>query len=276
MILKNLHAEPFLSIITPVYNGESTILKTIESIRKQKFSDFEYIIIDSNSNDNTSNIINNNIDIIDRYVCEKDSGIYDAMNKGIALARGKYIGIINSDDQYNINAFENVYKAFVEGDGETIFFSDLVLAYKSEKVFLKADNSISSIGLGISQISHPTMFVPRSIYLKFGAFNLNFDNYGADRELVLRFKRKKIKFFKVDYKLSTFNFGGSTSKYNLKNIIKQIYQEFYLQKSYFSFSMAIKTSLKFSLRLLRNLFFSMILPNKLFLKLRLNKLGLKM
>ena len=265
-----------ISVITVCFNSGKTIEDCLQSVVKQRFDNVEHIIIDGGSTDNTHSILNQYKSDLSHLVIEEDDGIFDAMNKGIALARGKYIGIINSDDQYNINAFENVYKAFVEGDGETIFFSDLVLAYKSEKVFLKADNSISSIGLGISQISHPTMFVPRSIYLKFGAFNLNFDNYGADRELVLRFKRKKIKFFKVDYKLSTFNFGGSTSKYNLKNIIKQIYQEFYLQKSYFSFSMAIKTSLKFSLRLLRNLFFSMILPNKLFLKLRLNKLGLKM
>ena len=119
------------------------------------------------------------------------------------------------------------------------------------------------------------MFGPRAIYLKFGAFNLNFDTYGADRELVLRFKRKNIKFHKLNYKLSIFNFGGTTSRYNLKNIIKQIFQEFHLQKSYFSLSMSIKTTLKFSLRLLRNLIVSKILPENLFLKLRLSKLGFK-
>ncbi len=270
-----MHAEPFLSIITPVFNAESTILKTINSIREQKFNNFEYIIIDSNSYDDTPNIINKNFDIVDKYIREKDKGIYDAMNKGISLARGKYVGIINADDQFNSEAFDNIYKACIENDEETIFFSDLIVGYKSEKILLKANNSISSIGLGISQISHPTMFVPRSIYLKFGTFNLNFDNYGADRELVLRFKRKNIKFHKLDYKLSVFNFGGTTSRYNLKNIFKQISQEFYLQKSYFPFSMAINTTLKFSFRLLRNLIVSKILPKKLFLKLRLNKSGFK-
>ena len=267
--------EPLLSIITPVFNAESTIYKTIKSIKNQGFKDFEFIIIDSNSKDNSSKIIKENIEIVDKYIVEEDKGIYDAMNKGISLAKGKLIGIINADDQYNIGSFFAIQKAYQENIKNTIFFSDLIVTYGSEEIILKADNTISSIKFGTSQISHPTMFVPKEIYLKYGSFNLEFDTYGADRELILRLKTQKVKFCKLDHNISIFNFGGATSNYDLKNIVKQTVQEFNLLKMYFPISISIRTTLKVFFRLVRNLFFFKILPRSRFLKLRINKLGFK-
>ncbi len=272
---KDLQEEPFLSIITPVYNGESSILNTIESIKMQGFKNYEYIIIDSNSNDGTANIIKQNRKFVDKYIVEKDKGIYDAMNKGIRNAEGKFIGIINADDQYNENAFISVYEAFKKYENQAIFFSDLIVKYLLNKIIMKADNKISSLGSGTSQISHPTMFVPREIYLKYGGFDLNFDTYGADRELILRLKNKKIKFIKIDKELSIFNFGGATSKYGLENILKQTMQEFRLLNKYFPSHKALKTTIKFFYRLGRNFFLSLILPKKIFLNIRLKKLGFR-
>lgn len=266
---------PLLSIITPVFNAEKTLLKTINSIRNQEFDDFEYIIIDSNSEDNTSEIVRENSLMVDHYIVEKDKGIYDAMNKGIGLAKGTLVGIINADDQYNIGTFKAIYNAFKENDRETIFYSDLIISNGSKRLKMKAENSISSIKLGISQISHPTMFVPKDVYSKYGAFNLRFDTYGADRELILRLKKNRIKFCKLTHELSIFNFGGATSRYNLKNIFLQTKQEFNLLKSYFPLLITIKTTLKFFLRLIRNLLFSKLIPQKIFLKYRLNKLNSK-
>ena len=265
--------EPLLSIITPVFNAESTIYKTIKSIKNQGFEDFEFIIIDSNSKDNSSKIIKEHSSLVDKYIVEEDNGIYDAMNKGINLAKGKIIGIINADDQYNMGSFFAIKNAYQDNLKGTIFFSDLIVTYGSEKIIMKADNRISSIKLGNSQISHPTMFVPKEIYLKYGSFNLNFDTYGADRELILRFKKQKVKFCKLDHNISIFNFGGATSNYDLKNIIKQTIQEFNLLKMYFTIPITIKTTIKFFLRLLRNLVLSKILPRSMFLKFRIRKLG---
>ena len=91
---------PDFSVITVSFNSEDTIERTINSVLSQKNIDYEYIIIDGKSTDSTCNIINKYSKRINRIISEKDNGLYDAMNKGITLSRGKYIFIINSDDFY--------------------------------------------------------------------------------------------------------------------------------------------------------------------------------
>lgn len=97
---------PFFSIITASYNSDKTIQKTIESVLIQDFTDFEYIIIDGNSNDETLNIIKSfeelfaKKNISFKYISEKDKGIYDAWNKGLDVAEGKWISFLGSDDTY--------------------------------------------------------------------------------------------------------------------------------------------------------------------------------
>ena len=88
----------FFSIITPVFNGVTFIEETIKSIIGQTFKDFEYIIVDGNSTDGTQNIIDKHSSKIDKFISEKDNGMYDAIDKGIKLSNGKYILWVNSDD----------------------------------------------------------------------------------------------------------------------------------------------------------------------------------
>jgi glycosyltransferase involved in cell wall biosynthesis len=100
----------YFSIITVCYNSEKTIERTITSLRNQTYQNFEYIIIDGGSTDSTLEIIKKNLDVVSILVSEKDEGIYDAMNKGIDLASGEIIGIINSDDWYENDTLENIFK----------------------------------------------------------------------------------------------------------------------------------------------------------------------
>ena len=99
-----------LSIITVVLNGEKYLEETILSVLNQSFKNFEYIIIDGGSKDNSLEIIKKYENKIDYWVSEKDNGIYDAFNKGMSLATGDYIGIVNSDDTYQEGAFEILNK----------------------------------------------------------------------------------------------------------------------------------------------------------------------
>ena len=99
-------SKKFFSIITVVLNSRDNLNETINSLKKQSFKDFEYIVIDGGSTDGTLDIIKNNLDIITFHKSEKDKGIYDAINKGLKLCNGKYIGILNSGDRYTLNGLE--------------------------------------------------------------------------------------------------------------------------------------------------------------------------
>lgn len=105
-----------ISIITVSYNSEKTISKTIESVYKQNYQDFEYIIIDGQSNDKTLDIIKQYKTIFKEkmiWVSEKDKGIYDAMNKGLKMASGEVVGLLNSDDFYTSrDILSTIYENF--------------------------------------------------------------------------------------------------------------------------------------------------------------------
>ena len=113
----------FFSIITVVLNAKEDLIETIKSLRKQEFKNFEYIVIDGDSSDGTKNIINENLDIIDKWKSEKDLGIYDAMNKGISLCDGQYIGILNSGDKYEPNGLKIINSYLKKNNCDFIFGS---------------------------------------------------------------------------------------------------------------------------------------------------------
>ncbi len=111
-----------ISIITATYNSQGTLIDTIESVLNQKYSNIEYIIIDGASTDSTLKIIQSykenfkKADIDFRYISEPDNGIYEAMNKGISMATGEWIGILNSDDWYNDSAVSELVKIQVKNE----------------------------------------------------------------------------------------------------------------------------------------------------------------
>ena len=100
-----------LSIICTTYNSAQTLQKTIDSIKTQTWTDYEFIIVDGKSNDRTLEIVNNNSDVVSKTISESDRSIFDAMNKGIAEARGEWIFFIGSDDYLmSSNVFEDVFR----------------------------------------------------------------------------------------------------------------------------------------------------------------------
>lgn len=187
-----------ISIITTVFNAESTIRDCLESIKKQDYPFVEYIIIDGASTDNTMKIIEEYKDVISRIVSEPDRGIYDGMNKGLRLATGELIGILNADDFYfNNYVLTNIARISAE-QGVDSCYGDLVYVNaddtdKIQRYWHSGSFNPNRFYWGWMP-PHPTFFVKKAIYDKFGIFNLDFGS-AADYELTLRFLLK--------YKIST-------------------------------------------------------------------------
>ena len=212
-----------VSIITITYNSEATIKDTIESVVNQSYNDIEYIIVDGKSTDNTLSIIESYKDKISKVISEKDKGLYDALNKGIALATGDLIGIIHSDDFY-INNFviEKIVKSIEENNSDAVY-ADLYYVDKvyTNKIFRKWKSGNYTYGRFINgwMPPHPTFFAKRSCYEKFGSFNLSFVS-AADYELMLRFIHKhKIKLAYLPEFIIKMRIGGK-SNVSLKNRIR--------------------------------------------------------
>ena len=179
-----------ISLITVSYNSEKTIGDTINSVLNQVNCDLEYIIVDGKSTDNTLKIIGAYASQISKVLSESDQGIYDAMNKGLALATGDIVGFLNSDDIYSDDSvLAEVVRKFQESDSDAMY-GDLVYVSQNNlnKVIRKWKSGKfhkKSFELGWMP-PHPTFFVRRHIYQQYGGFNTTLKS-AADYELMLRF-----------------------------------------------------------------------------------------
>lgn len=203
--------QPLLSIVTVVYNGENFIEKTIKSVISQSFKDFEYIIIDGKSSDNTVKIIKKYGKQINYWSSEPDEGIYDAMNKGISKCKGKYIGLINASDWYMPDAFMHVAALVTKDKSIDVIYSDLFtfndLTKKTK--FFRSFASYAILFWLETRVFHPTLFVRRSIYT-----TLKYDQtfkIVSDLKLILQMFKKKYRFAKSEIPLSTYSLGGTSS-----------------------------------------------------------------
>ncbi len=171
-----------VSIITPVYNGEKTIRDTIESVLRQTYKNIEYIVIDGASTDHTMEIVKEYEPLFQgrlKCVSEKDSGIYNAMNKGIRLSTGQLIGIINSDDYYEFDAVEKVVSVMSDDFYQVIYGYLRIIEKGGESRVTKVHKDSGKM------IAHPTCFLTRTVYQKYGMFLEWFETF-ADYELMLR------------------------------------------------------------------------------------------
>ena len=201
---------PLVSIITVCYNSEKTIGRTIQSVLNQTYSNIEYIIVDGDSTDNT-------LAVIDRYsekfgnnllvVSEKDSGIYDAMNKGIRRANGLLIGIINSDDWYEKTAVEQMVKAW-EGSSNVILYGMVCFIEKGirRRLQLNFHEDIYN-----SMVLHPGCFVTREVYQQCGLYDTAYKSI-ADYDFLIRAYDSNNVIFKPVYSyIANFSDGGMSS-----------------------------------------------------------------
>jgi len=212
-----------ISIVTVVYNAEATLEGTIQSVMAQDYPDLEYIVVDGKSTDGTLAICERYRDQIDTLVSEPDKGIFDAMNKGIALAKGDFIGILNADDLYaGPEVISAVARQLSESGAESLY-GDLVMVKpdnldKIVRYYSAKDFELARFEKG-DMPPHPTFFVHRSAYERFGNFKLNY-KIVADYELMLRFLYvKKLSTTYLPMTMIRMRTGGNSS-FGVRNTVR--------------------------------------------------------
>ncbi len=211
-IIKNYDkSKPLISIITAVYNGENYLQECLDSLHRQKNLNYEHIIIDGQSKDKTIEILKKNDDKIDYWFSKKDKGIYDAFNRGMFLARGDYIGFLNSDDKYADNAFEILEKYIKNYPHKDFIFG----AVKKHWGILHGYNSLKIHWSWGFYSSHSTgFFIKRNSAKKVGLYNLKY-KYSSDYDYFFRMiVHKKLKGIgtKKNELFGFFRRGGYSSK----------------------------------------------------------------
>jgi glycosyltransferase involved in cell wall biosynthesis len=209
-----------VSIITVCRNSEKTISKTIESVLNQTYSNYEYIIIDAASTDRTEDIVkqyNPKFKGRLRFISEPDHGMYDAMNKGIALAAGKIIGIINADDWYENKTLKIIIDAYKQY-GDAIYYGIVRYVENDKELMLKTTNYRF---LNREMLPHPTCFISRNIYKKNGVFDIQYQ-LAADYELLSRYYSKGLQFVQIDEILANFRTGGISTKKEIRSVLETL------------------------------------------------------
>ena len=208
-----------ISIITATYNSGKTLRDTIESVLSQTYSDFEHLIIDGGSKDDTLKIIkeyepkyNGRL----RWISEPDKGLYDAMNKGIGMATGDVVGILNSDDFYTTDKILEILSSALEKSGADAVYGDVhfvnddnldkCVRYYSSKGFRRWKMRLGWMP------AHPSFYCRRSVYERYGTFDISF-KIGADFENLLRLIFvNKIKTVYVPVDCVTMRTGGASTQ----------------------------------------------------------------
>lgn len=252
--------KPLITIVTVVFNGEEFLEETILSVIDQSYDNVEYIIIDGGSTDGTVDIIKKYDSQIDYWVSEPDNGIYYAMNKGISLATGDYIGIINADDWYEHNAVEIIVRTISNNVSLEVLFGDRNIIESNGLKKLGVAN-LKKIKQSMT-INHPSCFIKKDLYSE-KTFDTSY-SIAADYDLLLFFYMNGKIFFNTQELLVNMRLGGVSDanshltikeRFNIHIKYYSIYHAyFYLYKS--RFKKNIKTVLKF------------LLPSKLFYKVK--------
>jgi glycosyltransferase involved in cell wall biosynthesis len=240
-----------VSLITVSFNSAKTIADTLKSVQSQTYKDIEYIVVDGNSSDGTIEIVKQFLDsakdvsqdasqgskkdvaqdaskgaskgVVTKFLCERDKGIYDAMNKGLAMATGEIIGVLNSDDFYCSNdVIEEVVRAFQQNNSDCLYgdlnyvdpldTSKIVRKWRSGS--FRKENFLKGW-----MPPHPTFFVRKTCYDKFGTFDTQFKS-AADYELMLRFLFKESCSAQHLPKVMIHMRAGGVSNVSLKNRIR--------------------------------------------------------
>lgn len=218
-----------VSIITVVLNNKNYIESCVKSVQSQSHDNIEHIIVDGGSTDGTLEILNHYSGKISKLISEKDNGIYYALNKGISLATGEIIGILHADDVYNNDSvIEKVVNVFNKENVDSIY-GDLVYVERNRldrvlRYWKAGDFSISKLKNGWFP-PHPTIFLKKSIYLRYGFYDVSL-KIASDYDLILRlFLRKMISVYYLPEVFIKMRNGGLSNR-NVICLIRKSIEDF--------------------------------------------------
>lgn len=223
-----------ISIITVTFNSEKTILDTLKSINSQNYPFIEHIVIDGGSLDSTLSIIKAHGKKVTSLISEKDNGIYDALNKGISIARGDIIGFLHSDDIFaNENVCTRIAKEFNKGSYDAIYGDlEYVSRFNMDKVvrrWIAGDFALKKLNRGWMP-PHPTFYMKLSCYRKLGYFNTLY-GISADYDSILRYLwGDKLKVSYIPEVLIKMRIGGASNK-SIKNIILKTIEDYKIMQA---------------------------------------------
>ena len=215
-----------ISIITTCYNREQTIQDTIESVLSQDYPNIEYIIIDGASTDNTLSIINKYKYKIKEIISEPDSGMYEAINKGIRLATGDIIGLIHSDDIfYSNNTLSHIIDRFNKSNADLIYGNGLFVKFdnpqKIVRNWISGEYNQKKVQRGWLPL-HPTVYLKKETIKEIGLYNEKF-KIAADTDFLIRCLLKtKLKIEYIDEYIVKMRMGGLSTT---PNKIKEKWKE---------------------------------------------------
>lgn len=213
-----------ISIITVTCNSAATLAETIASVAEQTYPEVEHLIVDGASTDGTLDIIRDNRSTVTQWISEPDRGMYDAMNKGIAMASGDVIGFLNSDDTYAHNrVLATVSNAFEDPAIEACY-ADLVYVDPHDTRRVRRYMRACDYRPGLFQKGwcppHPTFMVRRAVYARLGGFDIGYA-IGNDVELMMRFlERYRVRCRYLPGVMVKMRMGGESNR-NTMNIVRQ-------------------------------------------------------
>lgn len=221
--VQSVDGTPRVSIITVTYNSAQYLQDCINSVRSQKYPNIEYIIVDGKSSDGTMGIVRKNQEVVDYWISETDKGMYDAINKGMAVATGDIIGILNSDDVLDnedvistiVNTFEKQGVDTIYGDLEFVDRNDI---NKVMRIWKGRPFKRSRFRYGWMP-AHPTFYIKRSLVEKFGAYESHYFT-AADYEFMSRYLYlNKVSSYYIPELLVRMRMGGQ-SNVNIKQRLR--------------------------------------------------------
>lgn len=228
------------SIITITLNSGQHLAEAIESVLLQDQADFEYIIVDGGSTDGTLEIIMEyaNADSRIRWISEPDEGIADAFNKGVTLAKGEIIGILNSDDRYLSGALTKVAEAYAAHGECDVFHGDMLRLDGEAVLFRLVPADVERSIWHEMPLNHPATFVTRRAYERVGGFDATI-RLAMDYDLLLRLYKGGCRFHHIPHPLAAMRYGGASDSKHLEGLrevrIIAIREGYPLSKAWFWF-----------------------------------------